>query len=51
MLLKIGEIEQKIGMPAFNETRYGRIWSYLKINSRINEMEKQKKAMKIAGKK
>lgn len=51
MLLKIGEIEQKIGMPAFNETRYGRIWSYLKINSRINEMEKQKKAMEIAGKK
>lgn len=51
VLLKIGEIERKLGSPAYNETRYGRIWSYLKINSRINEMEKQKKAMEIAGKK
>lgn len=49
MLLKIGEIERKLGSPAFNETRYGRIWSYLRINNRISEMEKQKKAMEIAG--
>lgn len=49
VLLKIGEIERKLGSPAYNETRYGRIWSYLRINSRINEMEKQKKAMDIAG--
>lgn len=49
VLLKIGEIERKLGSPAYNETRYGRIWSYLRINSRINEMEKQKKAMEIAG--
>lgn len=49
VLLKIGEIERKLGSPTYNETRYGRIWSYLRINSRINEMEKQKKAMEIAG--
>lgn len=49
VILKIGEIERKLGYPAHNETRYGKVWSYVKINSRIIEMEKQKKAMELAG--
>lgn len=49
VILKIGEIERKLGSPTYNETRYGKIWSYVRINSRIADMEKQKRAMEIAG--
>lgn len=47
VILEISTIERKLGSPAYNESRYGKIWSYLKINSRIEDMEKQKRAMEI----
>lgn len=45
VVTKISEIDRKLGAPAFNESRYGRVWSYLKISRRMGDLEKQRMAM------
>ena len=38
---KLTDVSIKLGVPAFNETKHGKIWSYLKISSQINELQKR----------
>lgn len=42
---KLTDIAIKLGYPNFNETRHGKIWSYLKINSQIFDLQKRKELM------
>lgn len=44
LLMEIRRVERKIGAPALTETRYGKVWNWLKLSNRINDLEKQRKA-------
>lgn len=46
ILSRMRNIERQLGHPSFGETRYGKIWNWLKISGRINDLMKQQEAMK-----
>lgn len=45
ILLKVRAVEKRLGVSSLNETRYGRIWNWLKINRNIEELHKQRSAL------
>lgn len=47
VMMRMSEVERKLGSPSFNETRYGKIWSYLKVSERVSDLQKQQKAMEL----
>ena len=42
VLLRIRKIDRKLGMPSGMESRYGRIWSHIKLSSKIHNIMKKK---------
>ena len=46
LITEIRKVENKLGQPSGTETRYGRVWHYLKLSNRINDLEKQRGAFK-----
>ena len=44
LITEIRKVENKLGQPSNTETRYGRVWHYLKLTNRINDLEKQRGA-------
>lgn len=49
VLLKISEADRRIGTPSGMDSRWGKLWAYAKLNSRIGELEKQRKAFELNG--
>lgn len=47
VMTKMAEITRKVGSPSLGETRHSKIWQYLKVQSRITELEKQKRALEV----
>lgn len=41
----LSNIERKLGAPSLGETRFGRIWNYLKLTNQIDNLEKDRKAL------
>jgi hypothetical protein len=44
-LISLRDVERKLGAPAHGETRYGRVWNWLKVTSRIDDLVKQREAI------
>lgn len=44
-LVELRKVERKLGQPTLSETRYGRIWNYLKISRNIGNLKKQREAL------
>jgi len=38
LLSKIRQIERKLGPPTYTESRYSRVWNYLKLSKRIKNL-------------
>lgn len=45
LLWEIKDIERKLGPTQGQETRYGRIWNWVKISRRIGELEKERQSL------
>jgi hypothetical protein len=45
VLKEIRAVENRVGQPTMHETRCGKIYHYLKLSQRINDLENQRKAM------
>ncbi len=45
LLPKIRVIENKLGVPTNGETRYSKVWNYLRIQSHINKLLLQQSAL------
>ena len=46
VLSNICDIELKLGVPKNGETRYSRVWNWLKIHQQIENLEKQREVLK-----
>lgn len=42
---RLTDVSIKLGSPNFNETRYSKVWSYLKISNQINELQDRQKLL------
>ena len=43
-MLKIRELERKLGTPAIGETRFTKLWNWIAIDLHCKELEKRKEA-------
>lgn len=43
---KLTDVSIKLGAPSFNETKHGKVWSYLKIASQINELQNRQELLR-----
>lgn len=42
---KLSELERKLGVRHFSESRVNRLWNYFKISGKISDLEKQREAL------
>lgn len=47
MLTELRNIQNKLGAPGYHETKFGKIWNYLKITRHINNLEKERKSLEV----
>jgi len=45
MWLELRGIEQKLGAPAHNETRYSKVYNYMKVSRSIDILKKQRESL------
>lgn len=45
VMLAIRQISNRLGSPQLGETRFGKMWNYLRIQQSIDDLSKQRKAM------
>ena len=48
LLSKLSDIDRKLGAHGYQETRYGKIWNYLKVTEKIKGLEKYKLSLEKA---
>ncbi len=46
VLQKISSLEVRLGAPHLNESRYDKLWNWVKLESQINDLRKQQEAYK-----
>lgn len=44
LLYEVKQIERRLGPAPLSETRYGRVWNWLKVSNRIKKLEKERQA-------
>jgi len=42
----ISNLENKLGAPALNEKRYYKMWRYVKLSKHIDDLDKEREALK-----